>query len=446
MNMDHTNLAILNEVASSLVAFCAQNPLDEARKRVFCDWLTEQDESILAEAIMRSLSNNAIQQLPRKLRARFMPISHCWKGLLGFHGSKLDTLVKISRFHSLIHFLSLQHVPIHDIGLASNLLNQLHLIGLRTTGTNLANGEIDILCNPSTLAKMHFLYIMNSGCDKDVLCKIIGKVCPSNLHELSFFGNPIGEEGARMLARDSGFNNLRYLDLSACRLNANGIAELADSDIIYNISHFAIAANSLHDDTVNPILERFGNLMLKTLDLSFNCITSKAISNFCKNGLPSYLTHFILSNNNLDDESIAAIASDRVASQLLELDLTANHICETGISFLLNRNTSYSLNKLKLAYNNIGDSGVSMLVNSGLYSRLTYLDISYNSISERGIALLAKSQHIPSIEYLDISGNSVTATQALKLNRSKNFRNLQLKYDASSDRCTFIPKCRKAMS
>jgi uncharacterized protein (TIGR02996 family) len=249
---------------------------------------------------------------------------------------------------------------------------------------------------------------------EDVMADLMASPLFTNVHELDFNGNSIGNGGVNLLVRSPFLKDLHSLDLSFTRIDDSGVAILARAGTLPNLT---------------------------SLSLSLNDLTSASIGELAASPFFGGLTVLDISYNQVDAVGVQAIAASKTLTRLHTLRLSENRIGDAGIedlarSSLFERLLSRS-SRLELRRNEIGPSGAAVLAQSPQMSKCTSLDLSINEIGDRGITSILESKNLQSLRVLRVGHNKITDKAGSSLRKSlKKLHFLDLSHNKLSSQLT----------
>lgn len=150
---------------------------------------------------------------------------------------------------------------------------------------------------------------------------------------------------------------------------------------------------------------------LRYLNISRDRVDAEGIAALTRSANLTSLTELDLSENPLGDAGVAALAKSKHLGNLrsLVLDnvaLTPSPGGLAALTALLQSKHFRSLTRLSVARNTLNAEAVRALVASPLFGRLTHLDLRANRIGERGAKALA-SADVSKLEVLDLRDNAL---------------------------------------
>ena len=290
--------------------------------------------------------------------------------------------------------LDLSHNNLDATGI-SNICRNLNISHL--TKINISNNAIgeqaadDIGNFLSKNTELIELDLSHNNLDATGISNIFRKLNISHLTKINISNNAVGEQAAGDIGNFLSKNTkLKELDLSHNNLCAAGICNVCRK-LHVNISHLTkinISNNTIGvqaADDIGNFLSK--NTELKELDLSYNNLDARGISNICRTLKISHLTKINISNNAIGEQAADDIGNFLSKNtKLKELDISCNNLYESGIKTLCKRIANLSkLSKLKVGGNDftylVADDVVKVLLGN---INLQEIDLSDNNLLAAG--------------------------------------------------------------
>jgi Ran GTPase-activating protein (RanGAP) involved in mRNA processing and transport len=117
------------------------------------------------------------------------------------------------------------------------------------------------------------------------------------------------------------FNQLSRLNLSRCRLGADAVRHLAQSDLVAQLHALILRGNAFHDQGVENLLSWANLDALRVLDLGECSLGAASAALLGATSFPG-LTHLVLPGNYFGDASCAELLRNVGLRNLVELDLS----------------------------------------------------------------------------------------------------------------------------
>jgi uncharacterized protein (TIGR02996 family) len=252
---------------------------------------------------------------------------------------------------------------------------------------------------------------------EDVMPDLMASPLFTNVHELDFNGNSIGNGGVNLLVRSPFLKDLYSLDLSFTRINDSGVAILARAGTLPNLSALSLSLNDLTSASIVELAAYPFFSGLTTLDISYNQVDSSGIQAIASSKTLARLHTLRLSENRIGDGGIAELTRsplfERLLSRSSRLELRRNEIGPPGASMLAQTHQSSKCTSLDLSDNEIGDPGLASILGSKYLQNLKVLKVGHNQITDKGIAPVYKA--LKRFHELDLSDNRLTSQITLGL-------------------------------
>ena len=197
----------------------------------------------------------------------------------------------------------------------------------------------------------------------------------------------------------------KSLNLDSCSIGNNGMSILAKffmefKEMTITMKYLNLRNNNLtslwgtYTVTVQDNVDGFTELLqsVEDLDISFNLICVRSISEYLKNN--SSLCKLKLSKNNITDEGAKIFAEAiQVNTILQELDICKNEITDEGAKVFAEAiQINTTLQSLNISQNKITDEGAKKLAEAIVINKtLQELNISKNWISKEGVMRIVEA-------------------------------------------------------
>jgi Ran GTPase-activating protein (RanGAP) involved in mRNA processing and transport len=197
-----------------------------------------------------------------------------------------------------------------------------------------------------------------------------------------------GSSLAGELARLAKPPELRKLDLSGNRLQAEPIGQLVSSEAVASV---------------------------EDLDLSDNNLGAEGIAALAGGTFPNLRSLHLL-RTRPEEEGVASLAAADFFPELRNLSLGGNNLAPTSVVALANPSAAVlQLRVLDLRENRIGDRGAITLSESPRLANLIELDLAESRIGDEGAEALADSPYLGGLLYLNLFGNRIGGYAAHRL-------------------------------
>ena len=147
---------------------------------------------------------------------------------------------------------------------------------------------------------------------------------------------------------------------------------------------------------------------LRCLNVSRDRIDAQGAAALARSKVLANLTELDLSGNPLGEDGAAALAKAKHFGRLAALNLSNAAIYASGVEALAKAKHFPALTRLNLSSNFILADGVEALVAAPFFAQLTDLNLSKNRIWETGARALAAAE-APRLERLDLRGCNLAA-------------------------------------
>lgn len=196
-----------------------------------------------------------------------------------------------------------------------------------------------------------------------------------NLTHLGLRGNLPMDGGVHLLSEAEWFTRIQWLDLSTCRVGADGARAIARSELS-RIEHLDVSRNKLGASGLGLLLSADWIPRVDTLMLQGNNLYAWGINELTQayERLAS-LRHLHLGDNDLQNEGVMALLKTPLLASIEELELSSNGIGDIGVRALVNSPYVRNLSHLNLLGNAIGFDGIRALANSTNLGNLRNLDL-----------------------------------------------------------------------
>jgi Ran GTPase-activating protein (RanGAP) involved in mRNA processing and transport len=247
-----------------------------------------------------------------------------------------------------------------------------------------------------------------TSCGISELCKVLNDVTCRELTYLNLSGNPIGDEGVRMLcyALIQGHCKLQRLLLEDCSLTADCMRYLYKvlCDEYCTLSKLSVKGNAIGDEGVRMLCtDALGReqCTLTSLNLCWCSLTANCIPALCEVLQDEHCKLSVLSleGNVIGDEGVRMLCTDALRREqctLISLNLGSCSLtakCLPPLCEVL-QSEHCKLSTLSLEYNIIGDEGVGMLCTDALrreQCKLIELFLGVCELTDQCVPLLCEA-------------------------------------------------------
>lgn len=271
-----------------------------------------------------------------------------------------------------------------------------------------------------------------------------------NLRELSLDGNPLGSNGVEALLEVGIFSGLKYLNLGATKMGSVTLKEVLTSKQLIGLQGLALQLQPLGGFESDELREIFESLNdwddLVSLDLAFNGLTDRWISEFSKFVFLPELKSLNLTNNHITDEGIETLLASATMDSLVELELSFNPISDRVFSILAESDAAPSIRGLGLASGQRKGArfrydGVQAVVSEdSRFKSLDCLLLNNRRLGDEAVILLLESEITAGLVKLGLDGNGVSHRTFVELAERRVFdrlielRSLSLDWNEIGDR------------
>lgn len=197
---------------------------------------------------------------------------------------------------------------------------------------------------------------------------------------------------------------------------ANEVTELADSPFLarlvsVDLTRMCTCGYCDIDEELRDLFRSKHAQNLRYLNVSRDRIDADGVAALTRSANLANLAELDLSDNPLGDAGVAALAKSKHLSRLTSLVLANVAITPSpggraALTTLLQTKHFRALKNLNLCRNGLNAEAVRALVASPLFAQLAYLDLRANRIGEQGAKALANAD-APKLESLDLRGTEL---------------------------------------
>lgn len=182
----------------------------------------------------------------------------------------------------------------------------------------------------------------------------------------------------RNLAGCPHLSHLQALDLSDNAINDAALAEFVVSPHIKRVNKLNLCRNGIHDEGIKTLAGSPYLANLETLHLAECWITDKGVAALMASRRLSRLQTLNLDHNDITDAGVQELAASPRAAGLTRLNLARNWIRDEGACALARSPYLAALQMLDLSANRISDAGARSLAMSSSLKNLTELSFELN--------------------------------------------------------------------
>ena len=453
---------------NALIAAILKNRDDRTGYLVYADYLTERSDS-LGDYIRASVEMSALppdhpdaDALARKTTDMAEAHAEEWFVPLGELGLRPETL----GFFTPYAWQSpergvIEEVTIDRPGVLPDHAARLFAAAPFLRKLEFAKGHLDAkgLAKVKQLSQIEELELFHTDLTADQLQTILKSKHLTGLKRLGLGLNPLGDDGATVLANWPGLAQLDTLNVSSCQLSPGGVQTLLASAAIDNLTRLRIGGNEDGTATMvfcSPQLTKLTELEIGSTEISFGAATlglasaafvntlqtldldsarfaPDAFASFAQRRLPllcvlklnsvdlrmpsayhlasaafrDTLEELYLDNCNMGDGAANFFHQGKFP-KLRTLDVSRNRLQRYPAETLADAAKNFpALTNLKLWSNRFGPDAVAALVSSKVVANLTDLDLSDNRIGPAGAVALANSKHLKKLRTLAVDEAAV---------------------------------------
>jgi uncharacterized protein (TIGR02996 family) len=430
----------LGTTGKALLAAICDRPEDDDQRRVFADWLEENDQVERAEAIRLEIRRRALGDLEPEawvIDTRLERISERYRetwegelpqlegvtwihhgGLAGgvrIHSPQLwreheDAIVAAAPVTSLRTFVvTLQEGdPIPDC--PGTLAQCRHLQRIRMLDLNgMTSPEtfgIDQLARSHNLAGVRELRLRESA-HEDLMLEHLAR-CPAwpSLEELDLEHGMFRPPGLRVFARSPLLSSLQALSLARCGIGDAGLRELIRSPHIAGLRRLRLSDNGLTSRVMKALVE-YPWEHLERLDLADNALTGAGVRHLA--GSPRLATLRALdlaANHEIRDDGAVALAESPNLGALCDLDLGWLNLRCRGLAVLAGASWLPRIRRLRWCGFRTGRAGLEILSAAPLRA-LRALDLCYSDLDADTLRGLLAASWLPGLTHLYLNNNAL---------------------------------------
>ena len=302
---------------------------------------------------------------------------------------------------------------------ASPLAGQLEELHVAQVGLD-DDALIELLT--ADFPNLRALHLERNDLSQWGISQLVDKPLVLELEELHVDANPIGHNGAALLAK-APFTRLKVLSMGTTELGDQGLIELCDGVGFSNVERLELARCDFGAVGASALEVTDAFPSLKYLSIWSNALGARGVTHIANARHMPDLTYVGLARSDVDDEAVAAIAA---RPGLTRLDLRLNDFGPAGCAALAESPESQSLEALFLSFNSLRDDGVANLFVPGTNLRnLRQLELARCYIYSEGAEAMAQCPELEGLQELELTGNTIT-TGAADLARSDSMRELRM--------------------
>jgi uncharacterized protein (TIGR02996 family) len=417
-------------------------PLDDAPRLIYADWLDEHGDSARAELIRvqcevarldedSDLRDDLAHRESRLLadhgdqwRTELPP----WRGVRWHpwrRGFVEDVLVtSLNTFHRTAAKLR-KAIPLLglsvdlDVG-ASSIASATSLAGLRRLRLSgrLTEPILYDLSQCGHLSQLTELELPMTSFTPEGVAFLASSPHFAHLERLSLRRNPsMALRGMMALIAASQLANLRELDLFGNRLGQMGASLLMRSSLGQNLIKLNLANNDLGSNGVQMMCRLLRQSRLLDLDVSDNGFDEVAAQEIANTKKLDKLRHLKLQGNPIGDQGASSLFQSRHPRRLRTLDLSSTGLTDQTLGVMVNCRWLGQLRTLSLAGNPISEDGVKQLAECPHFAELRWLNLCGCRLGDVGAQALARSPHLQRLQNFLLSDTGLSARTVIMLRR-----------------------------
>lgn len=304
------------------------------------------------------------------------------------------------------------------------------LVELRLTNCNLDSEAMQVLAGAPFYSQLREVSIRSNDLRGHAIAPLVATEDLA-LERLELGGNPLGVEGAAVLA-DARPASLLELELSDCSLGVEGASALS-RHARSPLDKLDVSSSGLGDDGLAALAS--GSLRARALTLSNDSLTRVGLLALLRASWP--LVSLTLSNNAIDDDAVRSLV-DFAPETLEELTIEDNDVTGAGLAALLGSDrlalrtlnvtgnrvdaeamrrlgrTMRTIQALWLGENRVEDEGVGHLAGAQA-DQLRELSLVRNGVTARALERLTGAPWFGGLTTLDLAYNPLGAAAGLVL-------------------------------
>jgi uncharacterized protein (TIGR02996 family) len=407
----------------------AEEPLEQAHRLAFADWLEENGHADRASFVRLQCAADRLPDHPLARRHLTEPIEalfkkHRAKWVGGMPRSDYLEPIDVSNFRGgLLEALAFKWQTRPEE--YARLFSAADIRALRTT----VYGDRDT--GTGFFLQLPFVPRLVSLALDDLYDQdypnLAGAEALAGLVHLRIGGSWFNAEAARAFVKAFRLPALRELDLPRNNFGEAGMQAVVDGGVLANIRKLGLVEcqsfgkGALRTFASSPTLAR-----LEHLDLSGSRVGSAGAEALAACPFLTSLTTLVLDRNYIGDAGAAALGSP-LLKRLECLSLRRSNLLDRGLEALAGAANLAGLRVLDLGENDrVGEGGIRALAESPHLTNLRALSLSGIALTANGAQALAGSPNLANLEVLDLSGGGLDAAGARALSASPHLSKLSV--------------------
>jgi uncharacterized protein (TIGR02996 family) len=341
---------------SAFIRTILDHPDADGPRLVYADWLEEEGETARAEFIRVQIelshlpeSDSRRDELAKREQALLKRYRRRWVRRVG-------SFVKNAKFRlGLVDWVSVPASAFIRYG--PRIFERAPVTGIVLTR---ARRYVDRIAGAPCLRELRGLELWADNLTGADIRPLTESPHVQNLRSLELDGNPLGDEGAQILAHAANLPNLSHLSLYLCEVNAAGMEALGEASLP-RLDSLSVAASQFGDVGLTAFLAGSLPGQLAKLELSRARLTPAAAQALARSAQLTKLEFLDLTDNPIENAGAIALANSHGLSGLDWLVLRACGIGPAGARALAQSRYLGSIRRLGLERNNFGPSTKRLL-------------------------------------------------------------------------------------
>jgi uncharacterized protein (TIGR02996 family) len=394
--------------AEGFLRAVAEEPLEDAHRLAFADWLDEQGHAARAQLVRLQCRRDQLLDHPLARQHFAAPIA----ALLKAHGARWTKGMPSSQVYvewgdpDDFRRGLLEHAHVRSSGYAvepyAPLFQAADLRGLRVP-----------LCNDlhewPWLSRLVTLDL-TGYCEAEHVRALMATPALAGLVHLGMVGGSLGTTTFRALAESPRLPALTSLDVGPCHLLDEGARALAAAlpptlrklkvrgDLSYYRDKHVLSLLGVRALASTPALAG-----LEYLDLTWNRGGPAGVESLAASPFLTNLTTLVLDDSDVGNKGAAALAASPFLKRLTCLGLHRAGLRDDAARDLAGSANLAGLTVLDLSANGgVGEEGIVALAASPHLGRLRALSLAGLAITERAAKALVGSPHLADLDTLDL--------------------------------------------
>ena len=321
--------------------------------------------------------------------------------------------------NALTELASIRHIDI-EVGRASNdkVEQIIHALDLPELESLRLRKHSAVECLKQRIERTRFANLISLDLGGNRISaadiKSLDKArCFENLEHLRLIDNPIGNGGAKYLAKKRNLSSLKSLDIKMTNIDDKGLGFFASQDMP-NLTKLGIGwwfGTNPTDIGIRKLLDRGRLSNLTELDLTGWEMPKQVVQTIASAPELGNLKVLRLGNTKINDQTADILASSEHLTELDLLDLSAAKISDDGIKTLLQSRTAIGLTSLNLSgVTSLGQTDLKGIFDLPTLASLRHLNLSKGSLSGEGLKTILHSEALCDLQAIDLSSNEISSS------------------------------------